>query len=57
MNFAGMMQDYYAERLSRIYVINANWMYKMAYALIKPFLAQKTKDKVKLFMSDHPLLD
>jgi hypothetical protein len=57
MNFAGMMQDYYAERLSRIYVINANWMYKMAYALIKPFLAQKTKDKVKLFMFDHPLLD
>ena len=27
LKFAGMMQDYYAERLSRLYVINANQMY------------------------------
>jgi hypothetical protein len=42
-----MLQDYYAERLAMFYVIGANWLYKVAYALIKPFLAQKTKEKVK----------
>ena len=48
INFAQMLQDFYAERLSMFYVLGANWLYKLAYAVIKPFLAKKTKDKVTL---------
>lgn len=39
INFVSMLQDYYAERLSMFYVIGANWLYRIAYAVIKPFLA------------------
>ena len=37
--FVSMLQDYYAERLAMLYVINANWLYKLAHAIIRPFLA------------------
>ena len=46
IKFAGLLQDFYAERLCKMYVLNANWFYKMCYATIKPFLAKKTKEKV-----------
>ena len=51
INFAQMLQDFYAERLSMFYVLGANWLYKLAYAVIKPFLAKKTKDKVTLIFT------
>jgi hypothetical protein len=46
VKFVSLLQEYYAERLAMFYVIGANWLYKIAFAVIKPFLAQKTKDKV-----------
>ena len=48
ISFISMLQDYYAERLAMFYVIGANWMYRIAFAVMKPFLAQKTKDKVRI---------
>ncbi len=45
-SFVSMLQDYYAERLAKFYVVGANWLYKMLYAVIKPFLSKKTKEKV-----------
>ena len=48
LSFISMLQDYYAERLSMFYVLGVNWLYRIAYACVKPFLAQKTKDKVCL---------
>ena len=47
-NLAKMMQDYYPERLGNFYVIGANWLYWAAFKMIKPILAQKTRDKVKM---------
>jgi len=52
MKFVGILQDYYAERLSVMYILNVNWLYKMMYGMIKPFLAQKTKDKIVIL--DQP---
>jgi hypothetical protein len=46
VTFVGMLQDYYAERLCKMYVLNINWFYKMCYAIVKPFLSEKTKSKV-----------
>lgn len=51
MKFAQMLQDYYAERLGRMYILKANWLYKTMYAIIKPFLSRKTKDKVFLIFN------
>ena len=45
MQFVKLLQDYYAERLSIMYVIGANWISKAAFMVIKPFLSQATKDK------------
>eukprot|EP00351_Strombidinopsis_sp_SopsisLIS2011_P000826 CAMPEP_0116871370 /NCGR_PEP_ID=MMETSP0463-20121206/1678_1 /TAXON_ID=181622 /ORGANISM="Strombidinopsis sp, Strain SopsisLIS2011" /LENGTH=109 /DNA_ID=CAMNT_0004509639 /DNA_START=429 /DNA_END=755 /DNA_ORIENTATION=+ len=44
--FTAMLQDYYAEMLHRMYVIGANFAYRALYAVIKPFLAEKTKQKL-----------
>ena len=51
----GMLQDFYCERLGNFYVINANWMFWAAHKLIKPFLATKTRDKIKLIYNNEDL--
>ncbi len=52
VKFVSLLQEYYAERLAMFYVIGANWLYKIAFAVIKPFLAQKTKEKVRKILRD-----
>ncbi len=47
LKFVSLLQEYYAERLAMFYVIGANFLYRIAFTVIKPFLAQKTKDKVR----------
>ena len=46
MQFVGLLQDFYAERLALAIIINANWVYKAAFLMIKPFLAKRTKEKI-----------
>lgn len=46
MKFIKMLQDYYAERLALLYVVGANWVYKTLYAMVKPFLGERTKAKI-----------
>jgi hypothetical protein len=46
--FVGLLQDYYAERLAKMYVIGANWVYRGMYYAIRPFLAEKTQEKIVL---------
>jgi hypothetical protein len=48
MKFVQILQDYYAERLSHMFIIGANWVFRAAYMVIKPFLSQKTKDKLTI---------
>mmetsp|Transcript_45239 Transcript_45239/g.60034 ORF Transcript_45239/g.60034 Transcript_45239/m.60034 type:complete len:196 (+) Transcript_45239:284-871(+) len=54
---ATMMQDFYCERLGNFYVVGANWVYWAAFKLIKPFLAQKTREKIKLIDRNEQLLE
>jgi hypothetical protein len=42
-----MIQDYYPERLHQAYVLHLNWFGKLMYGLCKPFIAKKTRNKVK----------
>lgn len=44
----GIMQDFYAERLGAVYILHSNWFFKTVMAAIKPFLADKTKEKIKI---------
>jgi hypothetical protein len=48
MKFVKLLQDYYAERLHCFYILKANWVFKGAYFVIKPFLSTKTKDKMNI---------
>ena len=48
MRMVSVLQDFYCERLGFFYVIGANWVFWAAHKLIKPFLAQKTREKLKL---------
>ena len=48
LRMATALQDFYCERLGDFYVIGANTMFWIGHKLIKPFLAQKTRDKIKL---------
>ena len=46
MGLASVLQDFYAERLDRVYILHVNWIYKSIFAMVKPFLSEKTKSKV-----------
>eukprot|EP00357_Protocruzia_adherens_P004485 CAMPEP_0115004304 /NCGR_PEP_ID=MMETSP0216-20121206/19116_1 /TAXON_ID=223996 /ORGANISM="Protocruzia adherens, Strain Boccale" /LENGTH=304 /DNA_ID=CAMNT_0002370253 /DNA_START=52 /DNA_END=966 /DNA_ORIENTATION=- len=52
-----MMQDYYAERLSDVYVLHTNWFYWLVWNIIKPFLAKKTKEKIHIMSKPEDLLE
>ena len=55
LRMVSMLQDLYCERLGNFYVIGANWMFWAAHKIIKPFLAQKTRDKIKLIYQNEQL--
>ncbi|EAR84495.1 divergent CRAL/TRIO domain protein (macronuclear) [Tetrahymena thermophila SB210] len=41
-----IIQDNYAERIQKVYILYPNWFFKTIYALVKPFLTERTKQKV-----------
>jgi hypothetical protein len=43
-----MLQDFYAERLAVSYVLHIGWFYRMMYQVAKPFIAKKTRDKIRI---------
>lgn len=45
------LQDYYADRLHKIYIIHVDWVFKSVFALVSPFLASKTKEKLVILNS------
>ena len=51
----GMVQDFYAERLGAVYVLHANWLYHAIFGMLKPFLTERTKSKMKLLGSPAEL--
>ena len=48
MSLAQVLQDYYAERLHKVYILHVNWVYKMVFGIVKPFLSERTKSKLKI---------
>ncbi|KAI1292016.1 SEC14-like protein 2 [Halotydeus destructor] len=47
-----MFEDHYPERLKKVYVVNAPKYFPLAYALVKPFLADETANKVYVYAKD-----
>ena len=43
-----VLQDFYAERLFRVYVLHVNWLFRMLFAMVKPMMSARTTEKVKL---------
>eukprot|EP00003_Mantamonas_plastica_P011140 TRINITY_DN2073_c0_g1_i1.p1 TRINITY_DN2073_c0_g1~~TRINITY_DN2073_c0_g1_i1.p1 ORF type:complete len:291 (+),score=111.68 TRINITY_DN2073_c0_g1_i1:101-874(+) len=42
------LSDHYPERLNRLYVLHANWLFHKAFAIVKRFLDPKTASKFKV---------
>lgn len=47
-----VFQDYYPESLGKILILNPPFIFYAVFALIKPFLAKATKDKVEFLRGD-----
>jgi len=50
-----MLQDFYAERLHKIYIIHVNFVFRTIFAMIRPFLSTRTNDKLVLCSSVNDL--
>jgi hypothetical protein len=49
------LQNYYPEKVARIYILYPNFLFKTMFAVIKPFLHAKTKDKIKVVDEVHDM--
>ena len=54
--FTRVLQDNYAERLDTFYILHPNWFLKTVSVFVKPFLAQKTKDKIVIINNQKDLM-
>jgi hypothetical protein len=43
-----IFQDFYPERLHSIYVVSINWFFRSIFGMVKPLMAEKTKNKMKI---------
>eukprot|EP00331_Platyophrya_macrostoma_P031942 CAMPEP_0176438492 /NCGR_PEP_ID=MMETSP0127-20121128/19318_1 /TAXON_ID=938130 /ORGANISM="Platyophrya macrostoma, Strain WH" /LENGTH=357 /DNA_ID=CAMNT_0017822457 /DNA_START=18 /DNA_END=1091 /DNA_ORIENTATION=- len=43
-----MLQDYYPETLERFYIIGLDWFFRFIYAIARPFLSEKTRNKIQV---------
>jgi hypothetical protein len=46
-------QNYYPERLYRLYIINSPWYFPALYGMFKPFIDQRTREKINIFSGDY----
>ncbi len=45
-------QDYYPEMMAKMFIINTGFTFKALWAIVKPFLDKKTKEKISILGSD-----
>jgi len=57
LDLVDIAQDYYAERLGKVYVVGANWFYFLLWKVVSPFLSDRTKAKVTLLDSPEDILE
>jgi hypothetical protein len=48
-----ILQNHYPERLGRIFVINAPFVFTAAWRLIQPLLDERTKNKIEILGADY----
>jgi len=48
-SFVQIVQNSYPERLGMICIVEINWIFKIAFTVLKPFLSKRTLDKVIIF--------
>ena len=53
---SGMLSDFYAERLAKMYVLHVGWFYRMMFKMAKPMIAKKTRNKMEVLGSPRDLL-
>ncbi len=41
-------QDFYPETLAAAYIMHTSWLFRAVWAIISPFLDEKTRSKVKV---------
>jgi hypothetical protein len=46
-NITKIFADYYPNRLAVVYIIHSNWVFKLGYNIIKPFLNFNITNKTK----------
>lgn len=46
-------QNYYPERLYKLFIINCPWYFPALYGMFKPFIDQRTRDKINIFSNDY----
>ena len=50
-----MMQDYYPERLGNFFALRPNFWFRMAKNCVWPFLAVKTREKLKIIENNEEM--
>ena len=48
-----MDTHYYPERLERLFLINANWMFRGIWAMVSPWLDDATRKKIEILGTDY----
>lgn len=51
-----VLQEYYPERLGSCYIIHTSWIFRLMWAIISPFLDEKTRKKVHVLPHTEDLL-
>jgi hypothetical protein len=48
-----VLQNYYPERLGRVCLLDPPWMFRAVWAVVKPWLDERTRDKVQFMSGDY----
>lgn len=51
-----VLQEYYPERLGSCYIIHTSWIFRLMWAIISPFLDEKTRKKVHVLPRTEDLV-
>jgi hypothetical protein len=45
-----VLQDFYAERLFKVYVLHVNWLFRMLFKMVRPMMSARTTEKVNFYL-------
>lgn len=50
-----IIQSYYPERLHKLYLVKPNWIFRLLFTILKPFIDPKTRSKITMVTSIEDL--